>query len=68
MRYYIISKPSSTVYARRQVLQKVKDNNLTIGKADKGNIITIDSKDNIIKKTNTFLENPIYMKLKSDPK
>ena len=51
----------------RQVLQKVKDNNLTIGKADKGNIITIDSKDNIIQKTNTFLENPIYMKLKSDP-
>ena len=48
-------------------MRKIKDNNLTIDKADKGNIITIDYITNKILKTNTFLDNPIYFKLKSDP-
>ena len=51
----------------RNLLQKIKDNNLTVNKADKGNIITIENKDDQLQKVEQFLDNSNFEKLKSDP-
>ena len=51
----------------KNIIKKIRDKNLTVNKADKGNIITIENKDKLYQKTNSFLENPLYNKLKSDP-
>ena len=51
----------------QQTVNKIKENKLTINKADKGNIITIENKENLIKKTNNFLNNNKFHTLKSDP-
>ena len=36
------------------IIKKIKDNNLTVNKADKGNIITIENKDKLDQKTSSF--------------
>ena len=51
----------------KNIIKKIREKNLTVNIADKGNIITIENKDKLYQKTNTFLENPLYSKLKSDP-
>ena len=49
------------------VIRKIKDNNLTVDKADKGNILIIFPKNQLIDKTLTFLSDPNFQLLKSDP-
>ena len=51
----------------KTALDKIKNHDLTVGKADKGNIITIESKEQKNQKTLSFLDNLNYTKLKSDP-
>ena len=41
------------------IIKKIRDNNLTVNKADKGNILTIENKNTLDQKTQTFLENPL---------
>ena len=47
-------------------INKIK-NHLTINKADKGNVFTIENKDSQIQKVTDYLDDPIFSKLKSDP-
>ena len=49
------------------VVKKIKQNNLVINDADKGNVITIESKDDLVNKTEEFLNNPNFTKVKTDP-
>ena len=49
------------------IIRKIKSNNLTINKADKGNVLTIEDKDVLKNKTLQFLDNPNFVKLKTDP-
>ena len=49
------------------IISKIQQNNLTVNNADKGNIITIENKHILKQKTNTFLDSPLYQKLKTDP-
>ena len=51
----------------KTIINKVKTNNLTINKADKGNIITIQDKDELKHKILQFLNNPNYHVIKTDP-
>ena len=51
----------------QNVIKKVKDNNLTINNADKGNVLVIENKDKLRDKTLDFLNNKVFVKLKSDP-
>ena len=62
-------KPNSIIPVTEvnNIIKKIKNNNLTINKADKGNIVTIEDKNILNQKTLTFLENPLYNKLRSDP-
>ena len=66
----LTNQKSNNVFSNKtfqNVIKKVKDNNLTINNADKGNIITIENKDKQKQKIKTFLNNSIYKKLNSDP-
>ena len=47
-------------------INKISLNNLTVQKADKGNILVIDSKDNITNKTLQFLADLNFIELESD--
>ena len=51
----------------KSVVNKIKTNNLTVSKADKGNVLTIQDKDVLQNKTLEYLNNPIYKKSKTDP-
>ena len=51
----------------KPLINKIKDNNLTINKADKCNVLTIQNKNTLLEKTIDFLNNPIYLKSKNDP-
>ena len=51
----------------KNIIQKVINNNLTINKADKGNIIMIQDKDELKNKVLQFLNNPNYNIIKTDP-
>ena len=64
------TKENNSIFSPKvfnEVISKIKDNNLTINKADKGNIITIDNKNNLKQKITIFLTNENFIKLKSDP-
>ena len=51
----------------KMVVDKIKANNLTVSKADKGNVLTIQNIDVLQNKTEEFLNNPLYKKSKIDP-
>ena len=51
----------------KKIVEKIRDNNLTVNNADKGNIIVIEEKNQLQNKTKEFLNNPKFKKLKSDP-
>ena len=44
----------------KNTIDKIQQNNLSISKADKGNVLVIESKDTIITKTNNFLSDPNF--------
>ena len=51
----------------KKIIKKIKDNDLIINKADKGNVLTIENKPELNNKTTNFLNNPQFIPLKSDP-
>lgn len=51
----------------KQIKNKVKDNNLIISKADKGNTVAILDKVDYIGKVDTFLQDTNLLKLNSNP-
>ena len=64
---YNTSIPYSTSKPILDVINKISQNNLIVQKADKVNILVIDSRDNITNKTMQFLSDPNFTQLKSDP-
>ena len=60
-----IKQPGPENFSKKTFLntvKKIQDNNLIIDKADKGNIITINTKDNLEDKISTFLSNQFSKK------
>ena len=72
---YMAKFPASTVSNKMKsdvsmkvinnVIEKIHTNNLTIQKADKGNVLVIESKEDLMHKILTFLSNPIFSELKT---
>ena len=51
----------------KNTIKKIQQNNLSVSRADKGNVLVIASKNMIIDKTNQFLSDPNFQLLVSDP-